>query len=85
MFQQAQQFRKENTFTTESYNEFKSIIENGGFIQCFWDGSANSEVAVKSETKATIRCILSDSPAKEKKCVYSGNPAKFEVIYAKAY
>ena len=85
MFQQAQNFREENTYTVESYDEFKSILENGGFIRCGWDGNANSEAAVKSETKATIRCILSDNPTKEKICVYSGNPAKYDVIYAKAY
>jgi len=85
MFQQAQNFQEENTYTVESYDEFKSILENGGFIRCGWDGNANSEAAVKSETKATIRCILSDNPTKEKICVYSGNPAKYDVIYAKAY
>ena len=26
-----------------------------------------------------------DLPVQEKKCIYSGNPAKYEVIYAKAY
>jgi len=85
MFQQAQKFREENTFTAESYDEFKSILDNGGFIRCGWDGRSDSETSVKAETKATIRCILSGDPVQEKKCIYSGNPAKYEVIYAKAY
>ena len=85
MFQQAQKFRDENTFTVETYDEFKSIIENGGFIRCGWDGDINSEAAVKSETKATIRCILPERSNQIKNCIYSGNPAKYEVIYAKAY
>ena len=85
MFQQALKFQEENTFTTESYNEFKSILDNGGFIRCGWDGCSDTEASVKTETKATIRCILSDSPVQEKKCIYSGKPAKYEVIYAKAY
>ena len=85
LFQQAKKFMDENTFTVESYDEFKSNLNNGGFIRCGWDGNAASEAAIKSETKATIRCILSESPAQEKNCVYSGNPAKYDVIYAKAY
>jgi len=85
MFQQAQKFREENTFTAESYDEFKSILDNGGFIRCGWDGRSDTEASVKAETKATIRCILSDSSVQEKKCIYSGNPAKYEVVYAKAY
>ena len=85
MFQQAQKFQEENTFTAESYDEFKSILDNGGFIRCGWDGRSDSETSVKAETKATIRCILSGGPVQEKKCIYSGKPAKYEVIYAKAY
>ena len=85
MFQQAQKFQKENTFLAKSYYEFKSILNNGGFIRCGWDGRADSETAIKSETKATIRCILSNKSPQIKKCVYSGNPAKYEVIFAKAY
>ena len=85
MFQQAQKFQEENTFTTESYDEFKSILDNGGFIRCGWDGRSDTEASVKTETRATIRCILSGIPVQEKKCIYSGNPAKYEVIYAKAY
>ena len=85
MFQQALAFREANTFTVESYDEFKSILYNGGFIRCGWDGNTSSEAAIKAETKATIRCILSKVKTNEKKCVYSGNAAKYEVIYAKAY
>jgi prolyl-tRNA synthetase len=85
LFQQAKIFREENTFTVESFDEFKSILDKGGFIRCGWDGCSDSEAAVKSETKATIRCILSNNTSQVKNCVYSGNPATYEVIYAKAY
>ncbi len=85
MFQQAKIFRDNNTFAAKSYDEFKSILATGGFIRCGWDGNIDSEAAIKAETKATIRCIISDNPIQEKKCIYSGNPAKYEVIYAKAY
>ena len=86
LFQQALKFREENTFTVKSFDEFKSIIENnGGFIRCGWDGDTKTELEIKEKTMATIRCILPDGDTSGKTCVYSGNPAKYEVVFAKAY
>ena len=85
MFTQAVEFREKNTFSADNYEKFKSLIENGGFIRCGWDGNPDSEAAIKKDTKATIRCILLDEKITDKKCVYSGNPAKHEVIFARAY
>ena len=66
-------------------HEIKSLLDKGGFICCGWDGSVDSEMAIKLETKATIRCIISNKPPKGKNCIYSGRPAKYEVVYAKSY
>ena len=85
MFNQAFEFREKNTFSANSYAEFKNLIEKGGFIRCGWDGDPDSEATIKKETKATIRCILLDEKIKDKNCIYSGNPAKHEVIFARAY
>jgi len=86
LFQQALSFRENHTYSTDSYEEFKSLIkEKGGFIKCGWDGDPKTELKIKEETRATIRCILSDGQISEKRCVYSGKPAKHEVIFAKAY
>ena len=85
MFNQALNFRKANTFYTNDYKEFKVLINNGGFIQCYWDGNIESELKIKKETKATVRCILIDAEIKEKSCIYSGNPAKYEVVFARSY
>jgi prolyl-tRNA synthetase len=85
MFEQALQFREDNTHQAADYNEFKSLIDNGGFIRCGWDGGADSEAAIKADTKATIRCILSNGTTDNLQCIYSGNPAKHEVIIARAY
>ena len=68
----------------QDYEKFKKIIsESAGFIKCGWDGNTKTEAAIKSETKATIRCILSENSTI--KCIYSNKAAKYEVIYAKAY
>ena len=66
--------------------EFKKIIENnGGFVRCGWDGDIKTEEAIKNETKATIRVIPFDEKPKNLVCIYTGKPAKHEVIFAKAY
>jgi len=85
LLNQAKSFRDNNTHTVQSYEEFKDIIESGGFIRCGWDGSEETESKIKEETKATIRCIPFDENPKNLNCIYSGVPAKHEVIYAKAY
>ena len=79
------EFREKNTHLAKNYAELKSIVEVGGFVRCSWDGDALSEQAIKKDTKATIRCILTDESVVGKKCVYSGMPAKHEVIIARAY
>jgi prolyl-tRNA synthetase len=40
---------------------------------------------IKKSTKATIRCIPLDSKKEVGKCVFSGNPSKQRVLFAKAY
>ena len=85
LFEQALKFREENTHNIESYDEFKRVIKKGGFVRCGWDGPEKTETRVKEETKATIRCIPFDENPSGLPCVFSGQPAKHEVIYAKAY
>ena len=85
LFEQALKFREENTHNIESYDEFKRVIKKGGFVRCGWDGTEKTETRVKEETKATIRCIPFDENPSGLTCVFSGQPAKHEVIYAKAY
>ncbi len=86
IYKKALKFREENTFIIDNYAEFKDIIDNkGGFILAHWDGTPETEEAIKNETKATIRCIPFDSPLEEGKCIYSGKPSRQRVLFAKAY
>ena len=86
LFEQAKIFRSENTHSVTSYDEFKDTIKNkGGFVLCGWDGTVESEEAIKKDTKATIRVIPFDESPNHLKCIYSGNPAKHQVLFAKAY
>ena len=85
LFEEAKNFRDNNTHYVSSFKEFKSIIKDGGFIRCGWNGDEKTEALIKAETKATIRCIPFDENTKGLKCIISGEPAKHEVIFAKAY
>jgi prolyl-tRNA synthetase len=83
----ALKFREENTVKVDTWDEFKEKIEEGGFLLCHWDGTAETEAKIKEETKATIRCIPLDSFVckEEGKCIYSGKPSSERVIFARAY
>tara|TARA_B100000945_G_C20402407_1_gene608070 strand:- start:530 stop:1999 length:1470 start_codon:yes stop_codon:yes gene_type:complete len=85
LFKQALEFRESNTFTATNYDEFKTLIEKGGFVQAGWDGTEASEDSIKKDTKATIRCIIDEEVPEKLKCIYTGNKAIFKVVYAKAY
>ncbi len=86
IYNRALLYRQENTHEVDSYNEFKKIIDGkGGFVSAHWDGTAETEQKIKEETKATIRCIPFDGDATPGLCIYSGNPSKGRVLFAKAY
>ena len=87
LYAQAKKRMEENTYEPKDYEEFKEIIANkGGFVYAYWDGTTETELKIKEETKATIRCIpLPAEEVSEGKCIYSGKPAKYKVIFAQAY
>lgn len=85
LFAQAKEFMNNNIHKIDSYDEFKKIIKDGGFIRCGWDGTSETELKIKEETGATTRVIPFDENPKDLKCIYTGKPAKHEVIFAKAY
>ena len=86
LFQKALDFRESHITKVENFEEFKNILDNkGGFILAHWDGTQETEEMIKKSTKATIRCIPLDSKEEVGKCVFSGNPSKQRVLFAKAY
>ena len=85
LFNKAIDFRNENTYMADSYDEFKELIEKGGFVYAHWDGTSETEDFIKNDTKATIRCIPFDSEAKEGECIHSGKKSNQRVLFAKAY
>ncbi|GLV57175.1 proline--tRNA ligase [Dictyobacter sp. S3.2.2.5] len=88
LYQRALEFREQNTYTTDSYDEFKQIIaEKRGFVRVKWAEDSAAELAIKEETKATLRVIPFNQPegGVQGKCIYTGKPATCEAIFARAY
>lgn len=70
----------------DTYEDFKKVLdEKGGFVSAHWDGTIEVEEKIKAETKATIRCIPFDAVEENGVCIYSGNPSKKRVLFARAY
>lgn len=84
LFDKALAFRQANTHEVETYEELKKAVDDG-FALAWWCGSGDCDNAIKTETKATNRCIPMDQPGGEGKCVYCGKAAKEKAIFGKAY
>jgi prolyl-tRNA synthetase len=85
LLQRSKDFRTNNTFVVDTYEEFKEKIDAGGFFMAHWDGTNETEEKIKTETQATIRCIPLDFVNEEGKCMVTGAPSKGRVVFAKAY
>lgn len=85
LFERAKAFRAANTKKVDTYEEFKSQIDGGGFFLAHWDGTKETESKIKEETQATIRCIALDQEPEEGVCMVTGKPSAGRVIFAKAY
>lgn len=86
IYQKALNFRESNTHKVDNYQEFKKILDGkGGFILAHWDGTSETEERIKTETKATIRCIPYNTPQEEGKCILTGKPSTQRVLFARAY
>lgn len=85
IYTKARNFRDSHIFEANSYDEFKELIEKGGFVLAHWDGTTETEERVKEETKATIRCIPLDGGTTPGTCIFTGKPSERRVIFARNY
>lgn len=86
MLQKAKSFRDEHVTKVDTWNEFIEILNSkGGFIAAHWDGTTETEVAIKEKSKATIRCIPLDISQESGRCVLTGKHSKQRVLFARAY
>ncbi|EKC50731.1 protein containing Prolyl-tRNA synthetase, class II, partial [human gut metagenome] len=86
IYRKALAYRDSMITRVDTWEEFKEVLETkGGFISAHWDGTVETEVAIKDATKATIRCIPIDAPDEEGVCIYSGKPSHRRVLFARSY
>lgn len=86
LYTKANDFRNESTHKADSWDEFVDILDKkGGFVYAHWDGTPETEEAIKDKSKATIRCIPLDNAQEEGKCILTGKPSTQRVVFARAY
>jgi prolyl-tRNA synthetase len=86
MLDKASRFRDEIIRRADTYDQMKEILEKqGGFVRAWFKPSRESEVKIKEQTKATVRCIPFDQPGGTGKCIFTGEPTETEVLFAIAY
>ena len=92
LFERAQTRLEENTVFVDTWNEFEAAFADSEsrFVYAHWDGTAETEAAIKNATKATIRCLPYRADAPERvfeagKCVKTGAASAQRVLFAKNY
>ena len=86
LFNKAKTYRDNHITQVDSYDEFKKVINNkGGFVSAHWDGSTETELKIKEETSATIRCIPLENKQEKGACILTGKSSTQRVLFAKAY
>src|SRR5688572_9684294 len=86
LLERARSFRESHTSRTDSYDEFKAIMEGRpGFVISPWCESAQYEAEIKAETQATIRNMPFGQETPTEPCIKCGKPATAYAWFAKAY
>jgi prolyl-tRNA synthetase len=74
----------------DDWRAFEEVFAGVGskFVHAHWDGTTETELAIKEATKATIRCLPLDGegpPSAAGRCVKTGKPSARRVLFAKNY
>jgi len=92
LFDVAQQRLDASTLFVDSWDRFQDAFadQSSRFVYAHWDGTTETELAIKEETKVTIRCLpyREDAPPgvfERGTCVKTGKPSAQRVLFAKAY
>jgi prolyl-tRNA synthetase len=86
LYNRALAFRENLTTEVDSWEDFEKVLdEKTGFVSAHWDGTAETEEAIKEKTKATIRCIPLNNVLEEGTCILTGKPSAQRVLFARAY
>lgn len=86
MFERARAYRDDHITRVDTWEQFIEVLDGkSGFVSAHWDGTSETEELIKTETKATIRCIPLDNPQEDGTCIRTGKPSTQRVLFARAY
>ncbi len=85
MFDTAKKILDEKISLVTKYEQFKSELENGKMISCYWCGKQECEDKIKEETGAELRVIPYDNGKKAETCVYCNSESNTNVLFARGY
>jgi len=86
LLQRATEFRDSHTRTADTWEEFVGAVKTGWAL-AFHCGLPECEDDIKAETSATPRCIPSDGPPEQGRCVRCNLPSAYgkRLIFGRAY
>jgi prolyl-tRNA synthetase len=87
LYEKALQNLNEHTYTAETVDEVKDIIQNrgGGFVETMWCGEEECEVKMKELAGVSSRCIPFEQKHIGDVCPVCGKPAKHMIVWGVAY
>lgn len=86
LFNKHKKFTQEHTFKADTYDEFKNIMNTTrGFISAHWCENPECEAKIKSDTKATTRCLPLDAPEENGSCVRCGAKSTHRWLFGLSY
>jgi prolyl-tRNA synthetase len=94
LYERAKVFRDTHTRVIDTKEDFYNFFTpknaakpeiHGGFAVAHWNGSKEVEEKIKSDLKVTIRVIPCDEESGPGRCIFTGEPSKGRVIWAKSY
>jgi prolyl-tRNA synthetase len=89
LFDRAVARREASNQTAETWDNFQTAVDRGGYVFVHWCEETACELAIKEKTKAGTRCLpfISQAEAGGHDCIHCGKPSPTNRrwIFAKAY
>ena len=90
LFDDAVARREKNTISVDTWDDFVDAFSDGQsrFVWAHWDGTGETEKAIKDATKATIRCLPLEGEGPDAapgECIKTGAASAQRVLFAKNY
>lgn len=89
LLERANAFRAKRTRVIESKDEFYAYFSDKnleqGFALAHWNGAVALEEKLKEDLKVTVRCIPFEGDPESGTCIFTGEPSRQRVVFARSY